>query len=58
MNALTEKKEYVKAASEVVLFNNKDAITTSGCTSDLNIAIDDSNAREEASQCTGTMGIY
>ena len=30
---MTEKKEYVKAASEVVLFNNTDAITTSGCTS-------------------------
>ena len=58
MNALTEKKEYVKAASEVVLFNNKDAITTSGCTSDLNIAIDDSNAREEASQCDHFMGNY
>lgn len=55
---MTEKKEYVKAASEVVLFNNTDAITTSGCTSDLNIAIDDSIAREEASQCDQFMGNY
>ena len=55
---MTEKKEYVKAASEVVLFNNTDAITTSGCTSDHNIANEYTNAREEASQCDHFMGNY
>ena len=55
---MQNKTIYKKAVAEVVLFDNRDVITTSGCTSDLNIAIDDSNAREEASQCDHFMGNY